>query len=367
MSHNLIKRTKLLAISFSKQLSKVLQIIFLQFVIVQTSNAMEQPKMPPAQVSIVLAKERLLAPTTQVTGSVVSLNDSKISTQVPGELTWLATVGSAVKKGDIIARIKPTLIAIDFQMAEAELEKSRADLAFRQQEVKRFKTLANRDNTSKARLQEEIAKRNMLLQDIRIGQAKLALTKHNLSQIEIKAPFGGTIVHRLASKGEFLSAGTQVLRLVDTYHREISLNAPMSLLPYLSNGMTVQVSTNLLSDKVTVNAIVPVGDEISRMVEIRLNVLNDHWIVGMPITIHLPNAPALTRITIPRDALIIKGSDVYVFRIDQSMKAERLDAKIEAIDGDWVAIKTKLAEGDQIIIRGGERLMPEQTVSILQK
>lgn len=327
----------------------------------------EPPQMPPAQVSIVLAKERLLAPTTQVSGSVVSLNDSNISTQVSGELEWLAAVGSSVKKDDTIARINPTLLTIDLQTADAGLQRLQADLDFRQQEVKRFKTLANRDNTSKTRLQEEIAKRNMLLQDIKAAQAGLAAAKHNLSKSEVKAPFSGTIAARLASKGEFLSTGDQLLRLVDTYHREISLNAPMSLLPFIKKEMSVQVSTAYQSDQVKINAIVPVGDDISRMVEIRLNVTNENWITGMPVSIHLPSAPALKRISIPRDALIIKGSDVYIFRVDKSMKAERLDAKIDAIDGDWVAIKTELAEGEQIVIRGGERLMPGQTVSIVKK
>jgi len=339
------------------------------FLFCQTMNVLagEHPQMPPAQVSIAVAKERLLAPTTKVSGSVVSLNDSKLSTQVSGELEWLAAVGSSVKKDEIIARINPTLLTIDRQTADAGLQRLQADLDFRQQEVKRFKTLANRDNTSKTRLQEEIAKRNMLLQDIKAAQASLAAAEHNLSNSEVKAPFGGTIAAQLASKGEFLSTGDKLLRLVDTYHREISLNAPMSLLPFIKNQMSVQVSTAYQSDQVKVNAIVPVGDAISRMVEIRLEVSNENWITGMPVTTHLPNAPALKRIAIPRDALIIKGSDVYIFRINQSMKAERLEAKIDAIDGDWVAIKTELAEGDQIVIRGGERLMPGQSVSILEK
>lgn len=337
------------------------------FLFVYDALAGEPPQMPPAQVSIVLAKQKLLAPTTQVNGSVVSLNDSKISSQISGELQWLAAVGSTVNKGDIIARIDPVLLTVELHTAKAGLERLRADLSFREQEVKRFNSLAKRDNTSKARLQEELAKRNMLLQDIQAGQANLNRAKHNLSQSELRAPFSGTIAARLASKGEFLSAGDQILRLVDTFHREISLNAPMSLLPYIKNEMSVQVSTSFHSEQVKVNAIVTVGDKISRMVEIRLSVSNDDWIVGMPVTVHLPSAPALSRIAIPRDSLVIKGSDVYVFRIDQSMKAERLDAKIDAIDGDWVAIKIELAEGDQIVIRGGERLMPGQSVSILEK
>ena len=110
-------------------------IIFL-FCLTNNVLAGEPPQMPPAQVSIVLAKERLLAPTTQVNGSVISLNDSKISTQVTGELQWLAAVGSAVKKNDIIARIDPILLRVELQTAKAGLERLKADLNFREQDNK---------------------------------------------------------------------------------------------------------------------------------------------------------------------------------------------------------------------------------------
>jgi multidrug efflux system membrane fusion protein len=328
----------------------------------QSSNAME---MPPTQVSVVLAKERLLAPTMQVSGSVISLNDANISTQVTGELQWLAAVGSKVKQGDIIAKIVPTLLEIDLQSAEAQLEKLRADLDYREQEVKRFKVLAKQNNTSKTRLQEESAKRDMLIQDIQGGKANLAMAKHNLSQTNIRAPFSGHIMSQLASTGEFLSIGDHVVRFVDTFNREIALNAPMALLPYLKMELPIQVSASKSSGTLPISAIVPVGDKTSRMIEIRLAMTNNQWIVGTPVTVSLPKAAALTRITIPRDALIIKGSAVFIYRVDQNMLAERIEAEIEVLDGSWVAIKAQLNVGDKIVIRGGERLMPKQSVSIL--
>ncbi len=336
------------------------------FCFTQYSIAMEQ-QMPPAQVSVVLAEERLMAPTMSVSGSVVSLSDAFISTQVLGELQWIASVGTEVKQGDIIAKMIPTLLEIDLQTAKAQLEKQRADLEFRESEVKRFKVLANKNNTSKTRLQEESAKRDMLLQDIRISFGNVALAKHNLAQTNIKAPFGGHVMSQLASIGEYLAVGENVIRLVDTFNREVALNAPMSLLPYLKKNLPIEVSAANLSESFPIKAIVPVGDETSRMVEIRLEILNNRWIVGTPVIVNLPKALALSRITIPRDALVIKGTDVFIYRIGQDMLAEKIAAQIEALDGDWVAIKASLKVGDKIVIRGGERLMPGQTVSFMEK
>jgi len=355
------KQNLLSTATFSVQILIFLSVLFT----IQKSVAMEQ-QMPPAQVSVVLAEERMMAPTMQISGSVISLYDANLSTQVSGELEWIAEVGTVFQKGETIAKIVPTLLTINLQSAKAQLQKLQADLEFREQEVKRFKTLATTDNTSKARLQEEHSKRNMLLQDIQAANAEVEKAKYFLSQADIKAPFSGHIVSRLATKGEFLSVGDKVIRLVDTFNREVTLNAPIDLLPYLKKGMLVEVISAGKTESFPVKAIVPVGDKVSRMVEVRLGVSSRDLVTGMPVTVNLPKAIPLMGIAIPRDALIIKGTELIIYRIDDSMKSERIKAQITAIDGLWVTIGHKLESGDKIVIRGGERLMPDQTVSILE-
>ncbi len=350
----------------AKMFQALLKVILLLFS--QSVFTMEQ-QMPPAQVSITLASERLLAPTMQISGSVISVNDATISAQISGELQWLAEVGSNVNEGDTIARMDVTLFKLNLQSVEAQLKKLQADLAFRQQELKRFSILADRDNTSRAQLQEETSKRNMLLQDIQTAKSDIEKARYYLSKTHVKAPFTGHIVKRLASKGEYLSVGQEVIQLVDTVNREIRINAPLELLPILqkqSEVSEVEVVAYGEHSKAAISAIVPVGDAISRMFEVRLTIADEQMIPGMPVTVSLPSAIPLNRVTIPRDSLIIKGSDVYIYRIDDSMKSERIEADIVAISGPWVAIKHKLFPGDKIVTRGGERLMPGQTVSILE-
>lgn len=326
--------------------------------------AMQDYQVPPAQVTVVTAEERVLSPTVSVTGSVISLNDTNLSTQVSGELLWLEEVGTQVTEGDVVAKIEPTLLTINVQVAEAQLKKIQADYNFRDQEVNRFKALANSDNTSKARLQEESSKRLMLQQEINVAKANLAMAKHYFTQTKIRAPFSGHIVSRLSSKGEFLAEGEPLLQLVDTFNREITVNAPMNLLPYLKQKKLVKVESAVQEYNFPINTIVPVGDNVSRMVEVRIAVSDLNMFIGMPVKVSLPSAEMLTRVVIPRDALIIRGTEVYIYRIDQAMKSEKIIAEIDTIDGSWVAIKSKLNTGDKIVIRGGERLMPGQGVII---
>ena len=76
-------------------------------------TAMAQDEMmafPPAKVEVAVAELRNLAPQIEVSGSVISLNDSQIAAEVEGVISWLANVGDAVDAGAIIARIDPRLM-----------------------------------------------------------------------------------------------------------------------------------------------------------------------------------------------------------------------------------------------------------------
>ncbi len=329
------------------------------------NSANAEYQAPPAQVAVVKAEKRFMAPTSIASGSVVSINDAQISSQLTGELIWLAEVGSKVAKGQTIAEIDATRYRLAVETADSQIKALQADLEFRNQEVKRLKKLAIQNNTSKAKLQEETAKQAMLVEQIRAAKAALAEAKYDLSLTKISAPFNGAISKRYTSKGEFLMAGSPLLQLVDITQPEISVNVPIDLLPFLKVGDSLKAESKLVSEQVKLKAVVPVGDSVSRMINLRLTPTAKNWIIGASVQVAVPSAIAAERVSIPRDSLIIKGTDVYVFRVSESMVAERISAQIIAADGRFVSIASELNEGDAIIIRGGERLMPGQSVQFL--
>lgn len=322
------------------------------------------PQMPPAQVETVLAEERLLAPQMDVSGTVISLNDSNISAEVEGALVWSADVGTNVKQGDVIAQIDDRLLAVAFDRAAANLKRLQADMVFRDQEVARFEELAARDNASRARLQEVVARREMLRHEITDAEATLERARGDLERTKIRAPFAGHVVARLANKGEYLSVGEEVVRFVDTENMEVAIPAPIAIAQYLKTGSNVTVTDARGMHSLPIRTVVPVGDSVSRMVEVRLSADAADWVVGTPVKVSLPKGVAFRSVAVPRDALVLKGSSVYLFKIDDDMKAQQVSADINATVGLWVSLKQGVQAGDQIVIRGAERLQPGQSVVV---
>ena len=67
---------------------------------------------PPPSVRVVEAKMSLLAPSLELPGTVVSRNDAKLSAEVPGQLLFVAEVGTVVEQGEVVARIDDTYLTL---------------------------------------------------------------------------------------------------------------------------------------------------------------------------------------------------------------------------------------------------------------
>lgn len=326
----------------------------------------QQQEMPPAQVQVAAAEIRLMAPQIDVSGTVISLNDSRIATEVEGRLKNIANVGEYVNEGDVIATIDDRLLSVALRQATAALKRLEADMVFREEEVKRFQDLASRDNASQSRLQEVIAQREMVAQDIEDARARVDRAEGDLARAQIRAPFPGTVVERLANNGEYLNIGANVVRLVDTTNLEVVIPAPIAVMPFLKAGASVDVAAADAAHSLPIRTVVPVGDMVSRMVEVRLTASDAGWIIGTPVKVSLPRAEARTGLAVPRDAVVLKGGAMYFFKVNGNNIAERVEADLRNAIGLWVPVEGDVSEGDKVVIRGAERLQPGQSVQIME-
>ena len=67
---------------------------------------------------------------------------------------------------------------------------------------------------------------------------------------------------------------------------------------------------------------------------------------------------------LPRDAVILRQGASYVMRVLPDNTAERVAVVIGAGRENHVQIDSELRAGDRVIIRGGERIEPGQSVKV---
>jgi len=321
--------------------------------------------MPPARVEVAIAELRDMSPTVEVSGTVMSLNDSRIAAEVEGVLTGLANVGDAVDEGTVIASIEPRLMQVQFKRARANVARLEAGLRFREQQLARAEELEANDNAAANFLDESRAERDQALHQLADARAQLERVQGDLDRTQIRAAFAGHVAERLASVGEYVDIGEDVLRLVDTHRIEISLRAPIALTAFVRPGLNLRVRNAGVERLHPVRTVVPVGDAVSRMVEIRLSAADGDWLVGTPVQVSLPSDTPVTAVAVPRDALVQRGGESFVYKVTGAGEAEQITANIQSTVGLWVGIANGIEPGDQVIIRGGERLSPGQPVEVI--
>lgn len=338
-------------------------------------NSLVQPKAdaaqatapqgpPPAPVRIAEAVTADLAPHADAPGSVVSMSDSQIAAATPGPVVWVAEIGAEVAKGEIIARIDPADAAASRDEARADIGRLAARAEQLSKLVERYEGLGDDGGESEATIDELRANRDAALHDLARARVSLRRAETALERTEVKAPFAGRVVARQIDVGEYVSPGAPIVRLVNTEDLEVAARAGDSLLASVSPGDVITVKNGEETVEASVRAVVPVGDEQTRTLEVRLGLPETSWRVGSAVEVRLPRTAKRRVVAVHRDALVLRAERISVFVIGPDDVAKQIDVELGAADGDLIETIGAVKAGDRVVVRGGERLRDGQKVLV---
>jgi len=319
---------------------------------------------PPAPVAIDRATLDTFAAAQWVSGTVISRNDAHIGAETDGRITWVAEVGERIELDEPIATIDDTDLQLELEDNQAMLESLLTRERYLNSNLERLSQLASNNNAALNQLDEARAELDMTRQEIRRAEVAVAQTSRRIDQTKVLAPYSGIVVERLIQTGEFVTRGSRVARLVDTENREIRAQAPLSVSGYIREGLEVSVIHQDQESLSPVKRVIPVGDERSRMFEVRIAAHDPAWVIGSPVRVALPNSDPRRLVAIPRDALVLRGSETFVLRVTSENLVEKVSVSTGIGLGSLVEVIGDVSGGDRLVTRGAERLKPGQAVVI---
>lgn len=329
----------------------------------EAAAAHEEAQLPPVTVTQVRATR--IAPQASYPGTVMSRNDSRIAADVEGRVDWVADVGTVVAAGDVIARLDPNVARMENDSAQANVARLAAQVRFDRAQAQRLQELHERKVVSKAAVDQANSTRDANEAALKQADASAKRSAFRLERSEIRAPFAGRVVSRLINAGEYASPGKEIVRLVDQDAIEIATQVPIAAMAFLREGMSVTVELQGKHVETPVRVIVPVGDAQSRTVEVRLALQAGSAFVADAVKVMIPTAEPRKVLAVPRDALVLREENTYLFKLSGENKAERIAVEVGAADGNMVEVTGMLKEGERVIIRGAERLESGQKVRLI--
>src|SRR4029077_2441582 len=190
------------------------------------------------------------------TGTLQAVTTVQVGSQVSGNISWLgADFNSIVKKGQVIARLDPSLFQAQVDQSKANLQKAQADVARAKADVDRNKvalvdaqqkyvrakdlsakqliTAQDLDSakiavdSGESALQSSIASQNSSQASVVQAQASLSQAQVNLDHCTIDAPIDGIVIQRSVDVGQTVAASMQapVLFIIAADLTKMQVNA----------------------------------------------------------------------------------------------------------------------------------------------
>ncbi|MBX5659817.1 efflux RND transporter periplasmic adaptor subunit [Pseudomonas aeruginosa] len=298
----------------------------------------------PARVPVNVARVERRDVEQQVSGigTVTSLHNVVIRTQIDGQLTrLLVSEGQMVEAGELLATIDDRAVVAALEQAQASRASNQAQLKSAEQDLQRYRSLYAERAVSRQLLDQQQATVDQLRATLKANDATINAERVRLSYTRITSPVSGKVGIRNVDVGNLVRVGDSLGLF------SVTQIAPISVVFSLQQEQLPQLQA-LLGGEAAVRA--SFDNRQARL-----------W-PGQFVAVSLHTG-------VRRDQLVLSSKAVrrglegnFVYRV----AADRVEAVPVRVlqDIDGLSVVEGLASGDQVVVDGHSRLMPGALVDI---
>ncbi len=306
-------------------------------------------------VQVDTIKSELIGAEFAYSGTFEPNKETKLSAEIQGKINdVLVDVGTFVTKGQSLIQLDNSLLKLQLQSAEVQVEGLEAD-------VKRFTVLANADAVQGVQLE----KAELGLKSAKVQRATLL---EQINKTTIKAPFNGVVTAKLTEEGAFAAPGVPLLQITDISVLKFTVNVSENDLSSFQLNQTFSINADaysevLLSGKATMigskanmGSSFPVQFIVSNTSDLKIK-------SGMFGKVNLKSENQKTGIIIPSSAIVGSTSQPQVYKVENG-KAVLHNITIAQKIKNKTVVSKGLEEGDVIVTNGFINLFDNANVTV---
>ncbi|HEX5791779.1 MAG TPA: efflux RND transporter periplasmic adaptor subunit [Rheinheimera sp.] len=261
--------------------------------------------------------------------------------------------GKRVKKDEIIARLHD----VEERARVTELE---GVLTEQKRQLDRLKNLATTQATAQSLLDEQQTKVNTTL-------AQLDISKAQLAEMTIRAPFDGHLGLRQVSQGAYINSGTVITTLDDLNTLRVAFSVAEHYLAEIKVGMPLTVTNAAYGDirfNGKVSAVDTRLDPVTRTVTVHGALANEDLRLrpGMLLNVQLELNKRVA-LQISEKALVPQQQKQFVYTVDADNIVHQTEITIGQRVPGWVEVLSGLEEGDEVVVEGIQKLRSGITIN----
>lgn len=278
-----------------------------------------------------------------VPGSVVSKRHAEIASRLTGYVLRVA-----IQAGDRVAAGQP-LVSIDSSDVTGQLQQAQAVFDEADINYQRSTSLYAKGVATKVQLDDAT-------RQYTTAKAALQMARSAVGYADVRAPFAGVVVEKLADPGDLATPGKPLLVLEDESALEVQSYVPDELYAALTVGEDIPYATETGNYHGRLQSKVQAADAQTHTHLIRIEVPTGTGLMsGRYVRVSIPTGSAPV-VRIPASALAERAGIRGVFVVDTDGKAHfRLVRAGERRDGH-VEIQSGLAAGERVVLAPGDEI-----------
>lgn len=320
----------------------------------RTNEYMKTMGTATATVSTTIAKKENWKSFISETGSIVAINGVNVTTQASGIVSSiLFKSGSIVKKGDI-------LVDLDDRQLQANLENTKAQLLYAEQNNKEIDELFNVGAASRNSLETTQAK-------LAEARSELAAAQVQIAYLHIPAPFDGKIGIQQVNVGQYLEPGTTIASLQQLDPLYVQFSVAQQDLGKIHVDQAVEVTVDTQPDQIyhgTITAIDSHVDTDTRNATVEATIRNENFrlLPGMFAQINIILSHENSVVSLPQTAINYNlfgnsvlialpngktpdGTPMYTLKLQYVKTGEERKGLVEIIQG---------LKGGELVVSSGQ-------------
>ncbi len=188
------------------------------------------------------------------TGTLGAVTTISVGTQVSGQVaSLLVDFNDHVKKGELLARIDPTLAQQAVVDAQSNVDKAQAQLLQMQRDYARNQELIAAGLVARSAFEQSQSSLDVARAEVKSAQVALDRARQNLAYTNICAPIDGVVIERNVQQGQTVAASLSAPQLFlianDLAHMQILAQVGEGDIAQIQQGQTVNFTVQALPNQ----------------------------------------------------------------------------------------------------------------------
>lgn len=303
-------------------------------------------------------------------GEVRARYESDLAFRITGKIVERRVdVGTAVKPGQVLARLDPTDAGLNAEAARAQLAAAQNEYAFAKAEVERYRDLVGKNFVSRSVLDAKESTFKSAEARVAQARAQASVAGNQRGYTTLVADQAGVITAVSGEVGQVVKDSAVVMKLARDGEREVLIAVPESRLSALRAAKGVEIRLWAQPEAALqgrVREIAPSADPATRTYAVRVSIIDATPAVqlGMTANVVLPDASAAAgALLVPATAVFEHDgrSAVWVMQAEGALvKPVLRPVTVRQYREDGVLIADGVKPGETIAAAGVHKIVAGQ-------